>query len=169
MNTKKLLITTAVFEADTYHNANASIAFFHKAYSTSKAMVLAMPGKGSQYLLAPRDADGNFLMGEHTYRVHLPPNVPVKQFWSLTAYDAQTAVFFVDVAGTDISSLDKGIQYNKDGSIDLYIGPKPPKGKESNWIETNSDNNSIFLFRFYGPEAGVKDGSWVMDGFKKIK
>ena len=58
---------------------------------------------------------------------------------------------------------------NADGSIDLYVGPKAPKGKASNWIETNSDNNSIFLFRFYGPEAGVKDGSWLMDGFKKIK
>ena len=87
----------------------------------------------------------------------------------LTAYDAKTAVFFENVASPDISSLDEGLQYNKDGSIDLYVGPKPPKGKESNWIETNSDNNSIFLFRFYGPKAGIKDGSWVMDGFKKIK
>ncbi len=62
-----------------------------------------------------------------------------------------------------------GRNNTKDGSIDLYVGPIAPKGKESNWIETNSDNNSIFLFRFYGPKAGIKDGSWVMDGFKKIK
>ena len=43
-----------VFEADTYHNMNASIAFFHKAFSTSKAMVIKMVGKGSQYLFGLR-------------------------------------------------------------------------------------------------------------------
>jgi hypothetical protein len=25
---------------------------------------------------------------------------------------------------------------NDDGSIDLYFGPKAPKGKEANWIQT---------------------------------
>ncbi|MBT3289534.1 MAG: DUF1254 domain-containing protein, partial [Victivallales bacterium] len=54
---------SAVFEKDTYHNQDASIAFFHKCYSTSKAMVLAMPGKGSQYLLGSRDANGDLLTG----------------------------------------------------------------------------------------------------------
>jgi hypothetical protein len=64
--------------------------------------------------------------------------------------------------------LDDGIVFNSDGSIDLYVGPTEPKGKESNWIETNSTHNSMFIFRFYGPTKGVRDGSWVMDGFKKI-
>ena len=58
---------------------------------------------------------------------------------------------------------------NADGSIDLYFGPTAPSDRKKNWIETTSDNNSIFLFRFYGPKAGVKDGSWVMGGFEKIK
>lgn len=126
-------------------------------------------GAATAYIYAARDVDGEPLDARSSYKLHVPANVPVKQFWSLTAYDAKTAVFFENVAVTDISSLDEGLQYNKDGSIDLYVGPKAPKGKESNWIETNSDNNSIFLFRFYGPEAGAKDGSWVMDGFKKIE
>jgi hypothetical protein len=99
----------------------------------------------------------------------VPANVPVQQFCSLTAYDAQTAVFFEDVARTDISSLDEGLQFNTDGSIDLFVGPNPPEGKESNWVETNSNNHSIFLFRFYGPEEGIKDGSWMMRGFERIE
>jgi hypothetical protein len=126
-------------------------------------------GAASAYIYAARDVDGEPLDARSNYKLHVPANVPVEQFWSLTAYDAQTAVFFENVTSTDISSLNEGLQYNKDGSIDLYVGPKSPKGKEFNWIETNSVNNSIFLFRFYGPEAGVKDGSWVMRGFKKIK
>jgi hypothetical protein len=126
-------------------------------------------GVASAYIYAARDEDGKPLDAGSNYILHVPANVPVEQFWSLTAYDAQTAVFFENVARTDISSLDEGLQYNEGGSIDLYVGPEAPKGKQSNWIETNSDNNSIFLFRFYGPEAGVKDGSWMMGGFRRIK
>ena len=126
-------------------------------------------GAASAYILATRDVHGEPLDARASYTLHVPANVPVKQFWSLTAYDAKTAVFFKNVASPDISSLDKGLQYNNDGSIDLYVGPKAPKDKESNWIETNSDNNSVFLFRFYGPKAAVKDGSWIMKGFTKIK
>jgi hypothetical protein len=44
---------------DTYLDFDAMINVFAKAYSTSDSMVLAMPGKGSQYLIAIRDADGN--------------------------------------------------------------------------------------------------------------
>ncbi len=113
--------------------------------------------------------DGEPLDAQLSYKLHVPANVPVNQFWSLTAYDASTAALFKNASRPDISSLDEGIQYNNDGSIDLYVGPKAPDGKESNWIETNSDNNALYIFRFYGPEAGVRDGSWVMDGFKKIK
>ena len=126
-------------------------------------------GAATAYILATRDVDGEPLDAQLSYKLHVPANVPVNQFWSLTAYDASTAALFKNASRPDISSLDEGIQYNNDGSIDLYVGPKAPDGKESNWIETNSDNNALYIFRFYGPEAGVRDGSWVMDGFKKIK
>lgn len=124
-------------------------------------------GAATAYILATRDVDGDPLEAQSNYKLHVPANVPVNQFWALTAYDAQTTVFFENVARPDISSLDEGIMFNDDGSIDLYVGPKSPEGKEANWIESNSNNNSLFLFRFYGPKAGVRDGSWVMDGFVK--
>jgi hypothetical protein len=28
------------------------------------------------------------------------------------------------------------LQVNDDGSVDVYVGPKPPEGKESNWVQT---------------------------------
>ena len=124
-------------------------------------------GAATAYVYASRDTDGDPLQAQSTYKLHVPANVPVSQFWSLTAYDALTAVFFENVDVTDISSLDTGLKYNDDGSIDLYVGPEAPSGKAGNWIETNSKNNSIFLFRFYGPEPGVRDGSWVLNGFEK--
>jgi len=66
------------------------INFFHKAYSTSASMVVAMPGKGSQYLLGLRDTDGDFLAGGQTYRLHIPANVPAANYWSVVLYDADT-------------------------------------------------------------------------------
>lgn len=47
-------------------------------------------GAGQFYLIAIRDEDGDPLDGARTYRLTVPPNVPVEQYWSVTAYDRQT-------------------------------------------------------------------------------
>jgi hypothetical protein len=38
------------------------------------------------YIGVQKDKDGNWLMGENNYTLHVPPNAPVKQFWSMTLY-----------------------------------------------------------------------------------
>jgi hypothetical protein len=35
-----------------------------------------------------------------------------------------------------VSSQTKGLLVNTDGSVDVYFGPKPPAGKENNWVQT---------------------------------
>ena len=39
-----------------------------------------------------------------------------------------------------------------DGSVDLYLAPKAPAGKESNWIPTDAKGRFEALVCFYGPE-----------------
>ena len=64
--------------------------FFFMATGITPAMALKTPGAGSQYLIAVTDAKGRPFDGGNTYRLHLPPNIPAKNFWSLVLYDIQT-------------------------------------------------------------------------------
>lgn len=157
-----------VFEGDTYKNADASIAFFHKAYSTSKAMVLAMPGKGSQYLLAPRDSEGNYLTGEHTYRVHFPPNIPAANYWSIVLYDADTRVLMDNGQPFPSVASNQKVTYNKDGSTDIYLGPTAPKDKDANWIKTVPGRGYFAGVRLYSPTEDFFEQAWRPDNIKKL-
>jgi hypothetical protein len=62
--------------------------------------------------------------GAKTYRLRLPPNAPVKNFWSMTIYDVNTR--------TLIQSSRIDLLKNADGSIDLHAGPTAPAGFEKN-------------------------------------
>ena len=49
---------------------------------------------------------------------------------------------------------------NADGSVDLYIGPKAPAGKESNWIQSVPGKGWFAIFRLYGPLGPWFDKTW---------
>ena len=54
----------------------------------------------------------------------------------------------------------EGLKVNKDGSVDIYFGPKPPKGDENNWIQTIPNRGWNMLFRVYGPLDPWFDKTW---------
>jgi hypothetical protein len=76
----------------------------YNAVCVTPAMALTKPGAGSDYGIAGLDSNHEPLDGAKTYRLHLPPNIPVKDFWAVTLYDTQTRCNL----GTDqrFSSLD---------------------------------------------------------------
>jgi hypothetical protein len=49
---------------------------------------------------------------------------------------------------------------NADGSVDIYFRPKPPAGKENNWVQTNPDTGWNTILRFYGPLEPWFDKTW---------
>ena len=89
-------------------------------------------GSGSFYLGTYHDSSGKNLRGENAYRLRVPANGPVFEFWALTVYDRETAALFRNSDRPTLGSLDKGLLKNADGSLDLYVGSKAPDGKEAN-------------------------------------
>lgn len=109
-------------------------------------------GAGQFYLINIKDKDGKTYDGASTYRVHVPPNVPAEQYWSLTVYDFETHALVKNVDRASRASNVADLKKNPDGSVDLYIGPKAPAGQETNWIPTDPARKFEFMFRLYGPK-----------------
>lgn len=140
---------------------DARTLFFYLATVNTPAMAVKMVGVGSQYAAAMVDATGNALHGADTYRLHLPPDVPAKDFWSIVAYDPQTRSELQ--TGQPFPSRNNKrdeLRYNDDGSVDIHFGPEPPSGHENNWIQTVPGKGWFIILRLYGPLDAWFDHSW---------
>ena len=125
-------------------------------------------GQGQSYLMTLKDKDGQNLDGSKNYRLAVPANPPVNQYWSATAYDRATHGLIRDMTRSGRSSQSPGLQTNPDGSVDIYFGPKAPAGKESNWVPTNPSGQFEVLFRFYGPEKPLFEKTWKLPDIERI-
>ncbi len=148
-------------EADTYP-VDARGLVFTFAFFTPKG------GTGSFYLMDIKDKAGEAFDGGNTYRLIVPADVPVRQYWSATVYDRATHALIREQKTVSRSSQSPGLQSNSDGSVDLYFGPKAPVGKEPNWVPTSPGGKFEVLFRFYGPEKPLFDKTWILPDIERI-
>jgi hypothetical protein len=157
-------------DLENYSMFNERTSYGFEATTTSAGMVSRVAGKGSAYLGSYYDADGNALMGGNNYKLHIDPNPPAANFWSVTVYDIENRLIIRnEIKRSDRSSRTEGIIKNADGSVDLYFGPEAPKGKEINWIQTNNGQSFFVYLRLYGPEQAYFDQTWPMNKVQKIK
>jgi hypothetical protein len=119
------------------------------------------------------DAEGKPYDGANKYVMHFAKGQvpPVRAFWSLTMYDGQ--YFFVPnpLNRYTLSSRSK-FNYNKDGSLDLYIQKDSPgKDKEANWLPAPA-GKFILMLRLYWPREkppSIIDGTWKPPAVKRVQ
>jgi hypothetical protein len=126
-------------------------------------------GEAQYYLLTTKDSDGKPLEGRNRYRVNVPANAPVTQYWSMTVYNRATHAFIRNAPWVGRSSQTPGLQKNGDGSVDLYFGPAPPAAGDSNWVPTDADGRFEVLARFYGPKKPLFDKTWKLTDIERAR
>lgn len=142
-------------------NLDARSYFFYMATVNTPAMALKMVGKGSQYAVVDRSSDGASLDGSKNYKLNVPAEVPVADFWSFAVYDPQTRSELQ--TGQPFPSKNGArdhLAVKEDGSIDLYFGPEAPEGHEDNWIQTVDGKMWFGVIRLYGPLEPWFDQTW---------
>jgi len=140
---------------------DARAAFHFYATGITPAMAAKFIGKGSQYAIAYTDSEGNPFDGNNTYKINVPANAPMKDFWSFTIYDNQTrSMLQTDNRFPGVDSNKKGIVKNSDGSYDVYFAPKAPVGMENNRIQTIPGKGWNTIFRLYGPLKPWFEKTW---------
>jgi hypothetical protein len=151
-------------------NLDARAHFIYYATGVTPAMALKLVGRGSQYAAAATDSEGKPLDGSKTYKIHLPPNIPAKDFWSFVVYDNQTrSMLQTDQRLPSIGSDNKSVVINPDTSVDVWFGPTAPKGHESNWVQTVPGKGWNVLLRLYGPGESWFDKSWKPGEFELVE
>lgn len=155
--------------AKTYSQLDERTDYTFEAITIADGMIKKIVGAGSQYLSTAKDKTGSWLDGGKTYKLTIPANPPVKEFWAVTVYDNLTrSMVKTDTMQAGRSSHDK-LQPNADGSIDLWFGPQAPAGKESNWTRTLPGKGWFAYFRAYGPTEAFFDKTWTLPDIEAVK
>lgn len=142
-------------------NSDARVMFHYPFTVVTPAMALTRAGAGSDYAIAFVDSEKQPFDGSKTYKLSVPPNPPVKEFWAATVYDPQTrSQLQTSQPYPTVGSQTKGIKLNDDGSCDVYFGPNPPKGYENNWVETIPGKGWFTIFRMYAPLEPWINKTW---------
>jgi len=146
--------------------------WFYEAITSSEGMVNPVPGKGQVYMTTKRDNNGDLLRADKTYKLTVPKDVPVAQFWSVVLYSEGTRRPYdnggVNIDDVALNSRMEKLQYNDDGSVDLYIGAKAPKGMESNFLKTAGKDGWFVYFRLYAPTEPFFDKSFSLPDFEVL-
>jgi hypothetical protein len=124
----------------------------------------ALPRIEAMYLTARTDKDGQPLTGAKSWRVKLPPRMPIGAFWSLTMYEAAPdgRLFFVpnELNRYAVGDRSDHLRAERDGSYEIFVQNAMPQGERVvNWLPAPK-GKFVLVFRAYLPRAQMLDGSF---------
>jgi hypothetical protein len=165
------LASTKIFGTREFLTASARAEYGHKNSHLIRAVAahMGLYGNSGAEAIYPTyliDGDQQPLdASTHSYTMtfdggKLPP---VKAFWSLTMYDAETQLFVANPLDKYLlnSTMTDQFQTGEDGSLTLYIQRDSPGGdREGNWLPA-PDGPFYLVLRLYGPEDAALEGEWM--------
>ena len=157
------------FYAENYEAVEERVGNGHMLIANVANQIPPTPGTGGFYTNTFTDSDGNFLMGENTYRLRVPSEVPVKQFWEIPVYSAFSRSMIKNEQGRFTLGGIDDLKREADGSVILYFGLKAPEGYEKNWIQTNPGEGWFTLPRLFAPLESIIDKTWRWNDIEMTK
>jgi hypothetical protein len=143
--------------------------YTYEACTVSERMAFPKPNFGMGYGGMFLDVNGEPLKGDQSYIMKVLPDAPAELFWAITIYDTDTrGLVSTDQQKAEIGSAHKTVQVNEDGSTYVFVGPKAPKGWESNWIKTVPGQGWFPYLRLYFPTEPYFDQSWDMPQIEPV-
>jgi hypothetical protein len=130
-------------------------------------MAVNMVDVGAKYPFAFTDAQGNFLSGSKSYRLHLSAQghsceallVGYGAYWPSGLDNGQLF--------PSINAMDKPAT-NADGSTDVYFGPASP-GDGKNWLRTVPDKVYFVIVGLDGPTEPFFNQTWRPGDLEELK
>ncbi len=110
------------------------------------------------------------LNGNSTYilrfsKGNLPP---VGAMWSVTPYNvAQKNLIANNLHRYAVGSYSKGLNYNPDGSLDIYVSANEPRGFTQNWLPVPRGNFYIMM-SMYNPTNDVIQGKYNLPRVQRV-
>jgi hypothetical protein len=118
----------------------------------------------STYAARTVDDAGQLMSGANSYHLHFKPEhiPPAGAFWSLIPYDLETLSLIANpIERYSIGDRTPGLQFNADGTLDIYIQKDEPEHGRSNWLPVG-EGPFMMVLRIYEPGPGVFDGSYTL-------
>ncbi len=152
------------YEFPSYYDYHARGALYYAIITSVKNY-----GTATFYLDLAETPQNEWLHGGKNYKLVVPSDVPVENFWSITTYDLETASYLRNIEKSTIDSTMKDVKKNSDGSTTIYFGPKPEKGKEANWLRTHPGRRFFLIGRFYGPTPELFAGKFQLNNIELVE
>lgn len=141
--------------------AEATAAFFYQALTATQPLSVRLSLLGESRLATYRDASGDWFDGGRAYRLRIPANVPVSQYWTLAIYDSATRGPVENIPLKFSLSSREGLRRNADGTVDILLSPAAPAaGGERNWLQTVPGRAWFAVLSLHGPLEAASNGSW---------